>query len=164
MAVDRDIRVLVVACSHTRCKSITNAVRKGGLKVIAARECATEGLRYAKTHRPDAILVDLGLAHSGLLRMVENIMRSSPIPVLLLSKLTDDEVPATVEALSLGAVDVIAEPGTVTPSGHRQAPEELVGAIRMAVRKFHSKGWLNAATSSYTVSESSARSLVSVSM
>lgn len=143
MALNRQIRVLVVARSPRRCKAIVKVIRQGGLEVAASAESVTEGLRNALTHRPDAVLLDLGLEHAGLSHMVESLMRSMPIPVVLLSRLTDEEVPAAIEALSLGAVDVVAEPGTITPSGRRQAPEEIVGAVRMAVRTWRSKGWLS---------------------
>lgn len=131
------LRVVIVARSLDHGREVAAPLRQGGLHVVSVCEAEADALTAVQVYRPDAVLLDLGLGRERVASVIGRLHDVLSLPVLLLSSLTEDEVPAAIEALCLGAADVIGEPGAYTPAGRRQAPEEIVGAVRMAVRIGH---------------------------
>lgn len=86
----------------------------------------TEGLRLAKTLRPDLILLDMFLAHESGLDVCKALQAepvTAHVPVLFIS--SSAEVEDKVRAFDLGAVDYLVKPF---------AFEELLARLRSALR------------------------------
>lgn len=81
----------------------------GGFEVAFARD-GVEALDLLRTFGPDVITLDLQMPRLDGLSCLDRIMVERPTPVVVLSSLTAEGAAETVEALSLGAVDVVAKP------------------------------------------------------
>ena len=88
-------------------------------------EAATgaEALSALRHHRPDLVLLDLGLPDIDGLQLLSQIRKLSPVPIVVLSSRGDEA--AKVTALDAGADDYITKPF---------GAEELMARIRAALR------------------------------
>jgi two-component system, OmpR family, KDP operon response regulator KdpE len=78
----------------------------------------------ARSHRPDLLLVDLGLPDGDGLKVIRKVRGWSPVPIIVLSARTMEE--QKIAALDAGADDYVTKPfGT----------EELLARIRAALRR-----------------------------
>jgi two-component system KDP operon response regulator KdpE len=94
-----------------------------GYRVVEA-ETAARGAIEARNHRPDLVVVDLGLPDQDGLSVIREIRRFSPLPILVLSARTMET--DKIAALDAGADDYVAKPFS-TP--------ELLARIRAALRR-----------------------------
>ena len=65
---------------------------------------------------------------------LEKIMKLRPMPVLMISSLTQDGAEATLQALELGAVDYIAKPTANLQQGLGEKQAEIVEKVKIAAR------------------------------
>jgi two-component system KDP operon response regulator KdpE len=92
-------------------------------RVIEAETAARAEIE-ARSHRPDLLLVDLGLPDGDGLRVIENVRAWSPVPIIVLSA-------RTMEVQKVGALDAGADDYVTKPFS---APE-LVARVRAALRR-----------------------------
>jgi two-component system chemotaxis response regulator CheB len=80
--------------------------------------------------RPDVVTLDVEMPRMDGLSFLARLMKHNPLPVVVVSSLTQDESELALRALELGAVEVVPKPGSVysTPD----VPKRLVRAIRAA--------------------------------
>ncbi|MCC6882559.1 MAG: response regulator transcription factor [Verrucomicrobiales bacterium] len=78
-----------------------------GYEVCEAAE-GQIGLQEASFHRPDVVLLDLGLPGMGGIEVLKRMREWSDVPVLILS--VRDQESIKVEALELGADDFVTKP------------------------------------------------------
>ncbi|HKQ81028.1 MAG TPA: response regulator [Steroidobacteraceae bacterium] len=98
-------------------------LQSDGYRVIEA-ETAKRGEIEARTHKPDLLLVDLGLPDDEGTNVVTRIRKWSSIPIVILSARTQEE--QKVAALDAGADDYVTKPFS--------APE-LLARVRAALRR-----------------------------
>ncbi|GEN23666.1 protein-glutamate methylesterase/protein-glutamine glutaminase [Halomonas cupida] len=87
-----------------------------------------------KQHNPDVLTLDVEMPRMDGLDFLERLMRLRPMPVLMVSSLTQAGSEITLRALELGAVDFIAKPSMGIRNGMLDYAEEIVGRIRAAAR------------------------------
>jgi two-component system KDP operon response regulator KdpE len=85
---------------------------------------AKDGLTQAAMHRPDFILLDLGLPDRDGLEVIRGVREWSTVPILVLSARGRER--DKIEALDLGADDYVAKPFTIG---------ELLARIRAGLRR-----------------------------
>lgn len=78
-----------------------------GYQVITAASCANGRMTY-ESHRPDLVILDLGLPDSDGITFLKEIRKESLTPVIVLSARIEEK--DKVEALDLGANDYITKP------------------------------------------------------
>jgi two-component system chemotaxis response regulator CheB len=66
--------------------------------------------KIAKNHI-DVITLDIEMPRMDGLTFLKYLMKYYPIPVIILSSLTDRKNKASMEALELGAIDIVPKPG-----------------------------------------------------
>lgn len=86
---------------------LKRALEEEGYKVIVA-ETGSEGVAQASTHRPDIVILDLGLPDMDGTGVLTQLRAWSSVPVLILSVREAEEV--IVGALDGGADDYLTKP------------------------------------------------------
>src|SRR5215472_16452765 len=79
--------------------------------------------------RPDVITLDLEMPRMDGLSFLEKLMKHYPMPVVVVSSLTPENSEPALRALALGAIDVIAKPGSFCSTPDM---DHLASAIRAA--------------------------------
>jgi two-component system, chemotaxis family, protein-glutamate methylesterase/glutaminase len=79
---------------------------------------------------PDVLTLDLEMPRMDGLTFLHKLMRYHPLPVIVVSSLTQAGSDAALEALHLGAVDVVAKPGSAFSV--KDVAKQLVQRIRAA--------------------------------
>jgi two-component system phosphate regulon response regulator PhoB len=108
--VERIIKkVLIIEDDADTAKLITDTLEDHAFSCVTART-AMSGLRKAKAHPPDLIILDLMLpkvSGFGFMRLLRSQMALKNIPVVVVSVLNDLEI--TQESLDLGAVGYLTK-------------------------------------------------------
>jgi two-component system chemotaxis response regulator CheB len=81
---------------------------------------------------PDVITLDIEMPRMDGLDFLEKLMRLRPMPVVMISTLTERGSEATLRALELGAVDFIPKPRIGIASGIREYAAQIAEKIRAA--------------------------------
>ncbi len=104
----RAIRVAVVDDSSFLRKAVVKILaRDPRMEVVGTAATGEALLAELDNWRPDVVTLDLSMPGMGGLRTLDQIMRRRPIPVIVLSAVTREGAPITIEALHRGAVDFI---------------------------------------------------------
>ena len=80
------------------------------IQVVGAAEDPYEARDQIKRLRPDVLTLDIEMPRMNGITFLRNIMRLRPMPVIMISTLTEEGAPATLEALEIGAIDFIPKP------------------------------------------------------
>ena len=87
-----------------------------------------------KQTNPDVLTLDVEMPKMDGLDFLEKLMRLRPMPVLMVSSLTERGSEITMRALELGAVDFVTKPKISIQSGMREYTELISDKIRAAAR------------------------------
>ncbi len=83
---------------------------------------------------PDVLTLDVEMPKMDGLDFLERLMRLRPMPVVMVSSLTEQGSETTLRALELGAVDFVAKPKMSIQSGMRDYADLIAEKIRAASR------------------------------
>ncbi|CAN0617551.1 protein-glutamate methylesterase/protein glutamine deamidase [Burkholderia multivorans] len=87
-----------------------------------------------KQHNPDVLTLDVEMPRMDGLDFLEKLMRLRPMPVVMVSSLTERGSEITLRALELGAVDFVTKPRVGIRDGMLEYSEKLADKIRAASR------------------------------
>ncbi|MCX5768004.1 MAG: chemotaxis response regulator protein-glutamate methylesterase [Gemmatimonadetes bacterium] len=125
------IRVLVVDDSALVRKILTDELSKhDDIEVVGTAVDPYAARDKIVKLRPDVITLDVEMPRMDGLTFLEKLMKHLPLPVVVLSSLTPKNSETALRALALGAVEVIAKPGSSYSTGDVAA--KLVQAVRNA--------------------------------
>lgn len=106
------IKTLLIEDSGLMRIMISDALRSDPeIAVVGTANNGKEGANKARQLRPDVVVTDMVMPEYDGLYAVRNIMKNSPIPIILLSSL-DRANPEVFDALNEGAFDFIDKPQT----------------------------------------------------
>ena len=133
-------KILVIE-DESNIRSFAKAILEANDYQVLTAETCTNGILMFSSHRPDLILLDLGLPDKDGLELIKSIRKQQETtPVLVLSARTGEQ--DKVEALDLGANDYITKPfGTA----------ELLARVRAALRISNYTGSLLASGGKFTL-------------
>ena len=94
---------------------------------LVAREMIRE-------RNPDVLTLDVEMPKMDGLDFLERLMRLRPMPVVMVSSLTERGSETTLRALELGAVDFVAKPKLAIESGMRDYASLIADKLRSAAR------------------------------
>jgi len=132
----RRVRTLIVDDSSTMRSLIAAVLRRDPeIEVVGQASDALEARQAIKALDPDVVTLDVEMPNMSGLDFLEKIMRLRPMPVVMVSAHTQSGADATVEALTLGAVDYVAKPADSDFSrGFADLAEKVKAAGRSQVR------------------------------
>lgn len=126
------IKVLVVDDSALVRKLLGEIFATDSEFDVAFARTGEEALVKVAEVDPDVVTLDVNMPEMDGLSCLDRIMLDSPRPVVMVSSATNAGADATLEAMRLGAIDVIAKPsGAVSLDIHELAPE-LIAKVRNA--------------------------------
>ena len=124
-------KILIVEDEENINNLLTVLFETNGYRVVTAKSCG-EGVMMFSSHRPDLVILDLGLPDVDGINFLKNIRMENITPVIVLSARSDEK--EKVQALDMGANDYITKPF---------GSEELMARVRSALRNlrhFSSQG------------------------
>jgi two-component system, chemotaxis family, protein-glutamate methylesterase/glutaminase len=83
---------------------------------------------------PDVITLDVEMPRMDGIDFLSRLMRLRPMPVVMVSTLTERGADVTMKALELGAVDFVSKPKIGISDGLRQLGDDITDKIRVAAR------------------------------
>ena len=83
---------------------------------------------------PDVLTLDIEMPKMNGIAFLKNLMRLRPMPVVMISTLTQQGAPITLEALELGAVDFVAKPVNQSGSALEAYRQDIVDKVYHAAR------------------------------
>lgn len=138
----KKISVLVVDDSALIRKLLTDIINShADMQVVAVAPDPLVARELIKQHNPDVLTLDVEMPRMDGLDFLERLMRLRPMPVLMVSSLTEKGSEVTLRALELGAVDYIAKPKVDIASGLQGYSELIADKIRACAQaRVHSRG------------------------
>lgn len=103
------------------------------IEVIDTAADPYEAREKIKQHNPDVITLDIEMPKMDGISFLEKIMKLRPMPVIMVSTLTQKGSEETLRALELGAIDYIAKP-TEGLAAIKDLEHELIEKVRTAAR------------------------------
>jgi two-component system chemotaxis response regulator CheB len=83
---------------------------------------------------PDVITLDVEMPRMDGIDFLSRLMRLRPMPVVMVSTLTERGAEVTMKALELGAVDFVSKPKIGVADGLRQLGDDITDKIRTAAK------------------------------
>jgi two-component system chemotaxis response regulator CheB len=87
-----------------------------------------------KALNPDVLTLDIEMPRMDGLTFLEKLMRGHPMPVVMISSLTDKGADTTLRALSLGAIDYVSKPKLDVTNGTIDHADEIIAKVKAAAR------------------------------
>lgn len=127
------IRVVVVDDSALVRSLLTEIINKQpDMECVGAANDPLVAREMIRELNPDVITLDIEMPKMDGLDFLERLMRLRPMPVLMISTLTERGAEATMRALELGAVDFVAKPRIGLVDGIKELANSIVEKIRIA--------------------------------
>lgn len=104
------------------------------IKVIAAAEDPYQARDLIKQHNPDVLTLDIEMPKMDGVSFLKNLMRLRPMPVVMISTLTQKGAPVTLESLEIGAVDYVPKPTANVGASLQEYATMLHEKIRTAAK------------------------------
>ncbi|WP_018151349.1 protein-glutamate methylesterase/protein-glutamine glutaminase [Leeia oryzae] len=129
------IKVVVVDDSALIRSLLTEIINRApDLTVVGTAADPYAAREVIRNTNPDVITLDIEMPKMDGLDFLEKLMRLRPMPVLMISTLTERSSDVTLKALELGAIDFIAKPKIDIVNGMEAFADEIQEKIRAAAR------------------------------
>jgi len=126
------IRVLIVDDSATARTLLKDALSKDPeIEVIATAPDAYVARDKIVQLKPDVVCLDVEMPRMDGISFLRKLMKHFPVPVLMVSSLTQAGAQVTLDALEAGAIDYIAKPHSNIYDGIDEIHKELISKIKM---------------------------------
>ena len=129
------IKVLIVDDSAL-IRSVMNEIvsSQPDMEVVGVAPDPIVARELIKQTNPDVLTLDVEMPRMDGLDFLEKLMRLRPMPVVMVSSLTERGSEITLRALELGAVDFVTKPKLSIQSGMREYAELITDKIRAAAK------------------------------
>lgn len=131
--METDIKVLIVDDSAVVRKVFTQELsRERGIKVVGTAPDPYMARDKIVKLKPDVITLDIEMPRMDGLTFLKKLMKHYPLPVIIVSSLTQKGGKLAMEALSSGALEVICKPSAAYSVGDMSV--QLADKIRAVAR------------------------------
>jgi two-component system, chemotaxis family, protein-glutamate methylesterase/glutaminase len=129
------VRVLVVDDSALMRQLITEILQSDpGIEVVATAADPFIAREKILQLNPDVLTLDVEMPRMDGLMFLEKLMAGRPMPVVMLSSLTEKGCETTMRALELGAIDFITKPKLDVSSGMSEIAQDIIEKVKQAAR------------------------------
>ena len=130
------VRVLIVDDSLLMRTVLTKFLGDDpGIEVVGAARDPYEARDMIKQLHPDVMTLDIEMPRMNGLAFLEKVMKLRPMPVVMVSTLTEKGADATLHALELGAVDFVAKPSPGAQDGMESMASDMRRKVKAAARR-----------------------------
>src|SRR6478672_2642062 len=105
-----------------------------GIQVVGTAADPFIAREKIKQLAPDVLTLDVEMPRMDGLTFLQNLMRLRPMPVVMVSTLTEAGAQVTLDALALGAVDFVAKPKLDVARGLGAYAADLIEKVKTAAR------------------------------
>ncbi|MGN7611003.1 chemotaxis-specific protein-glutamate methyltransferase CheB [Magnetococcales bacterium HHB-1] len=105
------------------------------IKVVGEAKDGASAIHLARETKPDVITMDIEMPGIDGLEATQRILENRPVPIIMLSSLTKAHAPATIKALSIGAVDYISKASSFVQLDIVKIQKELLDKVRYWARR-----------------------------
>lgn len=126
--------------------------------VVGTASDPYEAWRKIKQLEPDVMTLDVEMPRMDGLTFLERLMQLHPMPVLMVSSLTERGCATTLRALELGAIDFVTKPKVDISAGVIDLVPDLIEKLRIAARSTPKRRSVRTATTPKAAA--TARSLI----
>jgi len=128
-------RVVVVDDSALVRSLLTEIInRQPDMECVGAAADPFVAREMIRNTDPDVITLDVEMPRMDGIDFLSKLMRLRPMPVVMVSTLTERGADVTMRALELGAVDFVAKPKIGIANGMHQLADDITEKIRIAAR------------------------------
>lgn len=106
--------------------------RQPDMQCIGAASDPLMAREMIRNLNPDVITLDVEMPKMDGLDFLSRLMRLRPMPVVMVSTLTERGAEVTLKALELGAIDFVAKPKIGVADGIRALAQDITDKIRIA--------------------------------
>lgn len=127
------IKVLIVDDSALVRKLLSEMLgRARDIEVVGTAADPYAARERIKQLNPDVITLDVEMPRMDGITFLENLMRLRPMPVVMVSSLTQRGADVTLRALELGAIDFVAKPKIDIAGSLASYADELIAKVKVA--------------------------------
>ncbi|MEP7138643.1 MAG: chemotaxis response regulator protein-glutamate methylesterase [Caldimonas sp.] len=129
------IRVVVVDDSALVRQMLAEIInRAGDMQCVGVAPDPLVAREMIRELEPDVITLDVEMPRMDGIDFLGRLMRLRPMPVVMVSTLTERGAETTLRALELGAVDFVAKPRLGVADGLRRLADDITAKIRVAAQ------------------------------
>ncbi len=133
MSIGSKIKVLIIDDSAVIRHLLTEILNEAGdIEVVGTAQDPIFALNKIRDLRPDVITLDVEMPRMDGLSFLKELMRTNPIPVIMVSALTQNGCETTLRALELGAIDYVTKPSIDVSKGIINLADEIIKKVRIA--------------------------------
>ncbi len=103
-----------------------------GLYVCATAQRGLEALEQIAALRPDVVTLDVEMPGLNGLETLKRIMKECPVPVIMVSSLTQQGAETTLDALNFGAFDYLSKQNSILSVDTTKVRDDLIAKIYAA--------------------------------
>ncbi len=154
------IKVLVVDDSAFMRKTLSMILNEApDITVVDTAIDGIDAINKVKALKPDVVTLDIEMPRMDGLQALQQIMKEHPVPVIMVSSLTQEGARETIRALELGAVDFIPKQFSFVSLDLSDVKQQLIEKVKAAAKtrlSLFQKQLLRTGSAARTLSTSSA--------
>ena len=127
------IKVLIIDDSALVRQVMTKILNSdSAIEVVGTAQDPFDAREKIKKLKPDVLTLDVEMPKMDGITFLSNLMRLHPLPVVMVSTLTEKGADITFEALELGAIDFISKPKIDVVDGLTEYAAEICEKVKTA--------------------------------
>jgi len=131
----KQITVLIVDDSALIRQMLTSMLNSSpDITVVGTAPDPFTAREMIKQLNPDVLTLDIEMPKMDGIAFLEKIMSLRPMPVVMISSLTQEGADVALQALEIGAVDYVSKPTSDVRVGLEQKTEEIISKVKIAAK------------------------------
>jgi len=131
----KKIRVLIADDSALMRKLLREILsRDPEIEVVGVAKDGLEAVKEVLDKSPDVLVLDIEMPKMNGLEVLKKLSKLKPTPTVVFSAFTKEDTQLTINALNLGAIDVVSKPGGPISLDISEVADELVRKVKAAAR------------------------------